>query len=475
MNDALEQFLPNDVENLDAKETAELRELLRVWHKHLGGNRRRRRYYDQKKAVDGLGISVPDKLKDLMAFVGWPALAVDELADRSIFEGFACDGDIGWLESTMDDNDFMEAYDQALSDELIGCCAFGTVSAGGHGEPEVLMGFYGPEDAAALWDWRKKRIRSGIALVDVEIDESGYAWPVWVNLYTSKLTAACRRGADGKWRAERIDNIIGRPLMEPFAYLPDTRRPFGRSRITRAVMSITDCAMREVQRSEIAAEFAALPQKYLVGVDPKTFGEDEQKKYKAWMGAILALTANKNGDLPNVGQFAQIQMQPHIDYMQSLAKRFAGETGIPLNTLGVVQDNPSSADAMFAAERGLIAKAERLNRRNGRSLRNMARLAACVRDGCSMKELRDSGDPVWNVRPVFRDEVRSSKAANADYAIKLASVVPSYASTEMFWRAAGYSETESREILSAISRADASRTILESIASSPSPRTEGAV
>lgn len=29
-------------------------------------------------------------------------------------------------------------------------------------------------------------------------------------------------------------------------------------------------------------------------------------------------------------------MQPHIDYMRSLAARFSGETNVPLSELGVV-------------------------------------------------------------------------------------------------------------------------------------------
>lgn len=465
MSNALAQFAPSSVEGLSGPETAELRSLMRVWSEHLGGNRMRRDYYNQKNAVKGLGISVPKSLEGLAAVLGWPAKAVDELADRSILEGFERADGAEWLDAVVDENDFLSAYDQALSSELIGSCAFGTVSAGQGDEPEVIMGFYGPEDAAALWDWRRKRIRSGIALVDVEVGEGGDVVPTWVNLYTSDVTASCRRRRDGTWRAERVENTVGRPLMEPLAYLPELRRPFGRSRITRAVMSISDCAMREVQRSEVAAEFAALPQKYLVGVDPKTFGDDEQKRYRAWMGAILALTPNRNGDIPNVGQFPQIQMQPHIDYMQALAKQFAGETGIPLNSLGVVQDNPSSAEAMFAAERQLIAKAERLNRSNGRSLRNMVRLAACVRSGSSFGALAESGDPAWRVEAHFRDEVRSSKAANADYAVKLASVAPEYASTARFWTDAGMAQKEAEDLVGQMSRAQAGRTILESIAS----------
>jgi hypothetical protein len=37
--------------------------------------------------------------------------------------------------------------------------------------------------------------------------------------------------------------------------------------------------------------------------------------------------------------------------LRQLAAQFAGETGVPLNSLGVVQDNPSSAEAIYATRR----------------------------------------------------------------------------------------------------------------------------
>ncbi len=468
MSDALNEFQPSTVYGLTDSEQADFWKLMNVWRDRLSGNKLRKRYYDQKNAVKGLGISVPDKLSSLSAVLGWPSKAVDELADRSVLEGFTFGGERDeWFDRMVDENDFLTVYDQALSAELIGSCAFCTVSAGEEGEPEVILSAYGPDDAAAIWDYRRKRIKAGLALVDVDIDDAGQAHPRWVNLYTSTVTASCVKGSDGRWRASRTENTVGRPLMEPLCYLPDTRRPFGKSRITRAVMSITDCAVREVQRSEIAAEFAALPQKYALGVDAKTFGADDEKRYRAWMGAILALTQNKNGETPTVGQFPQIAMQPHIDYMRSLALQFSGETGIPVSSLGVVQDNPSSAEAMYAAERQLIAKAERLNRGNGRALRNVARIAFCVRDGVKYEDLDGAA---WDAKARFRDEVRSSKAANADYAIKLASSVPAYAKTAYFWRDSGYTEDEARDIMSQVSRAEAAQAIMQAAAQ---PQSQG--
>ena len=59
--------------------------------------------------------------------------------------------------------------------------------------------------------------------------------------------------------------------MEPLVYRPSLDRPFGKSRITRAVMSITDSAVREALRTEVSAEFFTTPQKYLLGADEELF------------------------------------------------------------------------------------------------------------------------------------------------------------------------------------------------------------
>lgn len=60
-----------------------------------------------------------------------------------------------------------------------------------------------------------------------------------------------------------------------------------------------------------------------------------------------------------IGQFPQVSMQPHSDQMRMWAEMFAAETQLPVGALGIVQDNPSSAEAIFASKEDLIIEAER--------------------------------------------------------------------------------------------------------------------
>lgn len=85
------------------------------------------------------------------------------------------------------------------------------------------------------------------------------------------------------------------------------------------------------------------------------------------------MSANpKTGDVPQYGQLSQGSMQPHSDYIRSLAARFSGETNVPLSSLGVVSDNPSSAEAIYAAKEDMVIDAQNLNGDNGDAMRNDA-------------------------------------------------------------------------------------------------------
>jgi hypothetical protein len=135
----------------------------------------------------------------------------------------------------------------------------------------------------------------------------------------------------GRWSVvDRLPNPLGVVLVEPLTYDPQLDRPFGRSRITRAVMDITDRAARTVMRTEISAEFYASPQRYVLGADESAWADVD--KWKAVMGRFLTLTKDEDGDTPQVGQFPQATMQPHFDMLRLLATQFAGETGVPVSS-----------------------------------------------------------------------------------------------------------------------------------------------
>ena len=435
---------PGEVETFNA--------LLRVWGEHAQQNLTKQLYYDAHNRLSRMGLSIPDELKDIEVVSGWGAKAVDSLAGRSVLKGFTAQGEtLPQADELVEESGLFELYEQAVVSELVGP-AFLTVSRGLAGEPDVIIGAYPAGAASALWDWRRKRISAGLAIIDVTEDASGYQRPSWVNMYTDDATVTLRRAGNGRWGVERHANPIGRPLMEPLRYRPTLSRPFGKSRITRPVRSIIDRALGVALRTEVSAEFYTWPQRYLLGVDRKTAESMAKTKLETYIDRLMLVSTNKNGDVPQYGQLSQMTMQPHTDHLQSLAKQFAGETSIPLNSLGVVFDNPSSAEAMENGRIDLIIEAEALNRGNAKSLAAVMRMALAAKQGKTLYELTDAER---SLQPRFENPVRPSMAARADYALKVASAVPAYAQTSFFWRDLGYDEEDVDGITRQIRQAQA--------------------
>lgn len=443
------------VENLTDYEQDALNRLYELWQAKLSRNQLRMKYYRKKNALKDLGIAVPPELKHLETVLGWAAKSVDMLAARSIFDGFVYEEQPRYsIDSILRDNKFRIMYRRGVKSELIHSCAFITVSEGAEGEPPVLVSFYSAENAAAIWDSRLKRIECGLTIIDV--DEKTNI-PTWINLYTDNAVIEIKKSGI-KFEATRHEHGQGRPLMEVLPYSPDLDRPLGKSRISRAVMSISDSAVRTALRSEVSAEFFTSPQKYMLGVEDDLF--KNQTKWEAYIGNILAITRDEEGQIPTVGQFPQMSMQPHIEYMRSLAAEFSGETNIPISSLGIIHDNPASAEAMRTAETYLIMDAEELNETNGDALRNIGLLVHAIAQGTTVDNLTEQEK---SIEVKWRNPSMPSVVNQSDAIIKQVSAIPWLAETEIALEELGYNKEQRTRLLNDKKRIQA-QSILNQIA-----------
>lgn len=465
--------MPASVDGLTVEEAAEFAALVQVWAATSRRNALRMKYYLGQNTLKDLGISIPPQLKNTETVIGWPAKAVDMLAARSMFDGFVSEGEgddpLG-LRPILVANQFDAAYEQAVRSELIHCSAFWTVTKGDGslGEPEVLISMRSATFAAALWDYRKRRIRSGLAIIDVTRDYPHD--PTAITMYLDDWVITCERGDSNDWRVvDRLENPLGRPLMEPMAFLPDFYRPFGRSRITREVMSITDSAQRGALRAEVLMEANTAPQKLLLGADDDAF---DMEKWTAYITSFLAVTKDQDGGTPSVVQLPQLTPQGAISYMQHLAMRFAGATGVPVSSLGLVQENAASAESMWAAKDDLVTTAQSLNRGNRIALVNVARMAVALRDGVGLGEL-----PVeaLSLQARFRNPSMPSVVSQSDAMVKQISAIPWLAETEVALEELGYDESQITRLLDAKRRSEG-RSVVDALLSGRSaPRVGAAV
>lgn len=441
--------IPSDIASaagLRPGDAQTVRDLCETYRRRLARNYLRRGYYLMHRRPRELGIAVPPHLRRLEQVVGWPAKAVDSLANRSQFDGFvtADDSTTDALAGVVLDNSLKRLYRQAVKSELQCCCAFLTVTAGDEGEPPVIVSAHPATAAAAVWDEHMRRIKAGMVVVDRDARPRRGDEPTWVDVFTDEAVIRIKRdGTTRNWAAEYVWHSMGRPLMVPMAHEATLERPFGKSRISRAVMNITDDAMRASVRSEISAEFFTSPQKYLLGAEADALGS--MSKWDAYIGNIFAVSKDADGDTPQFGQLSQGSMQPHIDYMRALAARFSGETNVPLSELGVVTDNPSSAEAIYAAKEALVIDAQNLNADNGEALRDVAIMALAVKDGTDYATVAGAG---LAVQAKFRNPAMPSVVSQSDAMVKMISVLPWLAESDVALEELGFSDDQIQRLRS---------------------------
>lgn len=425
-----------------------LRKLWGVWEDRRRNNVRRMMYRSGKNIAKQLGLAIKngDELaRRIRPVCGWPAKAVEELADLSRLD-YCTFPDDGFDEDLLDaweGNGINTLYAMAVDSQLTEGIVHWVVTRGDQsaGEPAVMVNCYSALNSASVWDTRHKRIAYGMVINDA--DEFGA--PTLVTLHAPNEVLAMALMPNDRWVSIRSAHKMGRCLMEPMPYRPTLDKPLGQSRITGAVMSITDNAVREVMRSEVAAEVYTAPKRAILGLKPSQLPKDP----KTYWNAIDALPLTDAGGNPSYVQLSPPGMNDHILYMRQLAAQFAGETRLPLSSLGVISDNPSSAEAIYAAKEGLIIEAENMNRTNSRSMENVARLIMATAKNVGYDELpRELG----RVRAHWRRPDRQSVATMVDAVVKLSSAIEGFGQTKEGLRLAGFDEGEVERIQSELGR-----------------------
>lgn len=462
----------SEVTNLTDSELADFNALLAVWWRKREKNLVRERYYNAHNRLKDLGIAIPPPLKCIKTVVSWPEKAVDYIADRCILEGFVMEGRdrCPELDAAIEENDFLSVYAQAVKDCMVSSVAFLSVTAGGAGEPRAMMTVHSARDGAAIWNDRLNRIRCALLVAEFEYDRDGrIKGPLVMNLHEPGVVIVLRKARNGRYVVERrMEHSQPWPLVEAIRYKPRIGRPFGRSRVSPAVIATTDEAVRERLRCAVSAEFFTAPQKWILGAEDSIF--DDQGKWEQYIGQWLAITRDEEGEVPQVGQFPQGSMQPHTEYMRQLAAEFAGETGVPISSLGVIHDNPASAEAIFAAKEDAIIDASNFNRDNASALARIGKLALAVTRGVSAADL-DASEKT--IKPRFRSPDRPSVASQTSAMIQQASVLPWLAESRVMLEELGYDDAQIVRLLSDKAKAEAKSLIAMQIEANAAERAAG--
>lgn len=411
------------ISGLSGEVLDEVRGLLRIWDIHRTKNLKRNLYFDTEQAFKDLGIAMPPQLRKCNYVLGWATQAVRKPALRSQFDGLRLAGvdDPFELGEILDANSFDLEFSQSVVSAYKHGMSLVTVAKGGPGEAPVQIIGHSAESCAARWDKRTRRLASALTIADV--DEDGRPVEFVVYLPNEVVTCSFTRGSG--WSSFSQSNRTGRVLAVPVLNDPQLNRPLGRSRLTNAVMRLNDMAVRTLGRMEGNAEFYSSPQIALLGVDYESFYGDnamsENEKFKLAMDRLIAISKDEDGDKPDLKQLQQATMTPHSDMMRTIAMAFSGETSLPPSSLGVIHDQPASAEAIRAAEHDLLIDASYHNNSvHPKSVKQIMELAVMVRDNVTVVP-----DDMWRLSVRFIDPEFRSLSAEADAVTKIGTAMPS--------------------------------------------------
>ncbi len=383
-------------------------------------NRFKSDLYEHKHTAEDLGIAAPAGLPGLIeAVIGWPGTVVDVLEERLEFQGWAGADDLN-LADTYTDNDLMTESGRGHLDALVYGCGFVTVGHGAGDGPDVLVTPESTESCTVEWDYRLRRASSALSQTR---DEHGR--PVMETLYLPNETIVFELVRGELVVADRHRHGFNRV---PVARMLNKERASdirGRSEITRAVVYLTDAAIRTLTGLEINREFYTSPKWTALNTDPEVFGmsddnSPEENRRAGWSSTSGRMNAipsqvDEEGNVvePKLHEFRPASPAPYIDQIKAYSQLLSAEAGIPANYMGFVTDNPPSADSIRQQEYRLVKRAERRQTSFGLAWREVAFLTLLFRDGTVDRDVFRQVSAKW------RDASTPTRAAAADEAVKL--------------------------------------------------------
>ena len=306
------------------------------------------------------------------------------------------------------------------------------------GEPKALITAKDALSGTGIWNRRKRRLGAFLSIIDT--DDEGH--PVEMVMYLDGVNVSITKD-QGVWKVDRRTHSFGIPV-EPLVYQPRLARPFGSSRISRAVMSLHDSAIRTVIRSEVSAELYSVPQRVLLGADESAFKNADGTIKTAWqavLGRIWAIPDDEDAAQPraDMKEFSQGSQEPHVAQLRAWAQLFAGETSIPIASLGIsTEANPASAEAYYASREDLISEAEGTTDGWTPAWRRTAIRGLQMLNGWADDQIPSE---VLKIQPKWRSPSTPSRAAAADAAAKTIAIFPWLAESELGLELFGFDQS----------------------------------
>lgn len=418
-----------------------LRRLLDIRSNVLSRNQELVDYYNGNVIVDDFGVTIEASKLSIDFSSHWPNRAVMSLAERERFDGFVFENnyvDVN-LARALVDNNTLNAYTRYNTSKLVHGVMFACVNSTDAG-PQVR--FHSADTAWAIPDENFDSGNVGAGFVVSRVAFTDYSMgkqiPVEVNFYERGRVTVIRRTSAAMWEAVSHELPNDEMMMFAFVHNSSGMHPFGESRITRPVKSLTRAAIRTTWHMILSGAFYAAPKYAVLGLTDKQFDVMSDDKRKFYMDAMMLFTSDKNGNSPNIVQFSGNSPQPFIDELEYYAGQLCGATGIPMSSL-VDTGHYTSADAMSSAAKNLVIAARDDIMADSRTLRKIALLIMAIAENKTVDELTDEQK---TVTAHFLAPDMPSRSQLADSTLKNIQALPWLAETDLALENLGYEQAD---------------------------------
>ena len=357
------------------------------------------------------------------AHVGWGKRAVEMRANKTHFDCF--ENDTMGLNELFAKYRVKEALDMVKEDVLVGGCGF-LVLAGDRVMP------FNSQEATGTFDWHEQNLKDGVAVFRDETKRIKGEMPNAYMKFTANETTSVEDGV-----VTITPNVIGRPLMGVLTHKSTTMRPFGRSVLSKPARDAIVDASRTVRQAMIAAHYYNSKVDVLLGVD----GSNEVNTLDRKTGDVLMVGTNEEGQMPQIGEFAQHAMAPFNDTIMTAARNFCSDTKLSLVNLGITSDAPQSTEALEIVNDDLRDSIQEWHRELGEQLKYFAVTLWMYENKIrniddNLRERIEATVPVW--KSIYRTDI--SKAG--DGIMKLAQIAPNIVESRTIWRNLGLTSAE---------------------------------
>ena len=378
---------------------------------------------------------VPDHVREIkleaeyrvllkQAVTNWPKLIVDSVEERlevtgfRFGEGYETDGDVWdiWQRNGLDADSGL-VHDAAL----INGRAYAIVWADANGNAQIV-----PEHASTTvvaYDPQQSRKR----LAALRRWKDGKRWYCTLylpdGLYKFETVSDVSLPKKGNWQIREVLDEPW-PLPNPFGVVPviefQVNRMLKPSMFGQAegeyenCVPIIDRINTTIFAGLLAQAYSSFPVRALIG-DPIRLDADGNA-VAPFQAAVNRLIQIENPDGKLV-QLPESNLSNYINFAEMHVRHLAAITKTPAHYLLGDMVN-LSADAIRAAEAGLISKIKKHHRSLGEAWEETMRLALLVENPSDARAQAINAEVKW------RDPESRSQAEQADAAVKLATILP---------------------------------------------------